>query len=312
MDVFEEQLKDMKFENIVLTGNQLTQIVDSKPRGIVFKNCTISERQIEQLATAIAITNLTIENCGLTDSHIQHLSNLPKLEYLFVNGNEIEGSGFVSFVGHNKLNVVWLDNNPFGDRGLALIASLPKISTIRMANTRITFDGIIAVADNYKLNLCVDDRDTKKMLFTQEQMNEFERVQRHLAKKKKESDTILVSAAEKALLHFFEAYTEFERFAGTQKDMFSSEVKEKYQQLLSQYCSLGNHQNRLSSLSTSSPYTFGGHVVVDDEQVSKTKMYIYTKDHIGSLHRTLLALDGERWLVDKQQYMYEGWKKSSF
>lgn len=310
--MFEEQLRNMEFVGISLTEDQLSQIAKAKPKGVVFKECNFSEQNMKDLAQCVSIVNLTMKCCELTDSHIRHLACLPKLTYLFLSANSINGDGFVDFAGHKKLNVVWLDDNPFGDDGLKALALLPKMSTIRIANTKVTFAGLLAVADNYKLSVCVDDRKTKLTLFTKDQMDEFERLQRHLAKKKKEADPLLVVEAEEALCRFFQSYSEFERFASEQENVFSDEVKERYRQLLANYCSVVNHQNRLSSLSTSSPYTFGGHSIVDNEQLSKTKIYIYTKNSLDNLYRTLLILEDGKWVVDSQQWMYEGWTKSSF
>ena len=310
---FEGRFKKGKFEVLSFTNQEMEEILATKPRGLVFNNCEFTQQNIEKLSECTSLINLTIESCNLTDQYLSYLSGLVRLEYLFLSDNLITGEGFLSFSGQKKLCAIWLDNNPIGDKGLRIIANLPKISTVRMAGTQITFDGLIAVADNYKLNPLFNDLTTKEMLFTEEQIEEFERVQRHLAKKKKDSDPAIAEVAEKALQSFFNAYSELESFASQQTDTFCEEVKTKYQQLMFQHCSQNNHKNQLCSVSTSGPYyTFGDHKIVDNEQKSSSKIYIYTKNREKNVYRTLLILEEGKWVVDKQQRKYNGWDKSYF
>ncbi|MGL4668868.1 MAG: NTF2 fold immunity protein [Saezia sp.] len=312
MDLFKAQLEKSKFEGLSFSEEQIQAMVTSKPRGLMFTNCELTPQNIKKLSEAASLVNVTIENCKLTDEHLKYLAGLPKLEYLFIPRNAIQGQGFSHFLGHKKLSTIWLDDNPLNDEGLKIIASLPKVSIVRIANTQVTLDGLMAVAGNAKLKPVVSDLKTKEMLFPKEEMEEFERLQRYQAKKKKDADPAIVRAAEKALQSFFHAYSELERFASQQENTFSQEVKDKYQQLLKQHCSVANHQNSLGSISMTEPdHTFGDHKIVDNEQVSKSKIYIYTKNRWNN-YRTLLVLENEKWVVDKQQWNYEGWSKSYF
>ncbi|GIJ95849.1 hypothetical protein CAPN001_04180 [Capnocytophaga stomatis] len=57
--------------------------------------------------------------------------------------------------------------------------------------------------------------------------------------------------------------------------------------------------------------TYGSHKIIDSEQVTKNKIYIYTQDKQGVQHRFLWIRKADLWLLDDAQIHFGGnWTKS--
>ena len=76
------------------------------------------------------------------------------------------------------MNLISLNDTALDDGGLTLAASLPKLAYLHAERTRITYEGMMSVAGNRRLNIIADS------LFTPEQAEAFHIEQRERTKKK--------------------------------------------------------------------------------------------------------------------------------
>jgi len=102
---------------------------------------------------------------------------MPKLRYLLLDGNAaIHGSSLSALQGC-KLDLLTLNRTGLDDAGLLQAASIPKLSHIQIDHTAVTYEGLLAIAGNNRIE------PVAHVQFTQEQMEHFFQLQREKAKK---------------------------------------------------------------------------------------------------------------------------------
>lgn len=313
MTTFKEQLENREFDAVVLSDAQMQEIVKLKTASLVFTNCQLTKSNMEVLATMHKLVNLTMERCSLTDDHIAPLAALPKLNYLFVNDNLITGQGFINFIPQSKIQCIWLDNNPVDDAGWKVIAQLPNLGTVRIYGTQITFQGLMATALNPMIKPISKEIEGEKNMFTAEQILAFRKQQICLAKVKLDADPTSVEDASASLQGFFDAYTTLEKLASELENGFCQEIQNKYTKLMEQYCSKKSAQNKLQSYSSLEPFTFGGHQIIENEKISKNKMWLYTIDNQETIYRSQMTYQDNHWVIEKMQYRSSSkWEKAYY
>lgn len=266
----------------------------------------LTDELIKPLAGLKNMVNLGVTDGLLTDGCFPIFASMPKLEILLLDGNSaIKGVG-LDALGNSKVNLLSLNDTRLDDGGLKLAASLPKLSYIHAERTKITYDGMMAVTGNRRLNIIAHS------LFTDEQTEAFQKEQREKAKKKKILiDSSVVEEAKTVLCAFFAAMTQWE--AETERNGFDHPSTEP--SLLAIWDKFVSEKPRPGwrpvSLSYSSPGTYAAVKVTDAEQVTKNKLWLYAEETGGakSEYRFLMKRTAEGWKIDYAQIRFDDWRR---
>lgn len=294
-----------EFENRTFTLEEMKQIGESKRLlGMSFTNCPITDEDVLQFSSLPKLVNLTLENTKITDKSLEYLSQLPSLKYLFITNADITGSGFKYFENNKKIDCIWACSTKLNDENLKLLANIPKLGTLVINDTPVTFEGLLSIAYNPKLEVVGKD------IFTAEQLELFQSEQRKLAKKKTTINAEEIELAKTTLAAFFKAMTDWEKYAA--QVGFTEELSNRCKTIFKQFCidkpRPGFRPDGMH-YSGAPHYTYGGHKLVDTEQVSKNKIYLFTKDNIDFQYRFILIKKDNGWKIDEAQRLSAGWKK---
>lgn len=265
----------------------------------------LTDELIQPLAGLKNIVNLGVTNGLLTDGCFAVFASMPKLQVLLLDGNfAVSGAG-LGALGSSKVNLISLNDTALDDGGLTLAASLPKLSYLHAERTRITYEGMMSVAGNRRLNIIAAS------LFTPEQMEAFHIEQRERTKKKTALDPNSVREAKEALRAFFAAMTQWE--AETERNGFdhpntAPSLLAVWEKFVSEKPRPGW---RPMSLSYSSPGTYAAVKVTDAEQVTKNKLWLYAEESGGakSEYRFLMKRTAEGWKIDYVQIRFDDWRR---
>ncbi len=144
-----------------------------------------------------SMSNFGVEDGALTDACFPVFSAMPTLRYLLLDGNAaIRGSGLPALQGC-KLDLLTLNRTGLDDAGLLRAASIPKLSHIWIDHTAVTYDGLLAVAGNCRIE------PVSHVQFTKEQMEHFSQLQREKAKKPVQLDEQAAAECRRILSTFF-------------------------------------------------------------------------------------------------------------
>lgn len=225
--------------------------------------------------------------------------------YLLLTGNAgIDGSG-LSALQSCKLDLLALDHTRLEDAGLLRAASIPKLSHIWIDHTAVTYDGLLAVAGNNYIH------PVAHVQFTKEQMEHFSQLQREKAKKPVQLDEQAASECRNVLSAFFAEMTEWEQYM----EQVGFEDAEAVPRLLAIWEKYVSEKPRLGyrplALSYSAQGTYNGEEFLDAEQITKNKLYIYTREKNTSFDRRfLMKRVGEGWMIDAVQERLDGWQRT--
>lgn len=265
----------------------------------------LTDELIQPLAGLKNIVNLGVTNGLLTDGCFAVFASMPKLQVLLLDGNfAVSGAGLDALVS-SKVNLISLNDTALDDGGLTLAASLPKLAYLHAERTRITYEGMMSVAGNRRLNIIADS------LFTPEQAEAFHIEQREKAKKKTALAPNSVREAEETLRAFFAAMTQWE--AETERNGFDH--PNAAPSLLAIWDKFVSEKPRPGwrpmSLSYSSPGTYAAVKVTDAEQVTKNKLWLYAEESGGakSEYRFLMKRTAEGWKIDYVQIRFDDWRR---
>lgn len=303
-------MNTVQFKDQSLSAEEIKALAQrTKLVGISFVNCPVTDDDILQLSGLPKLVNLSLENTSITDLSLEYLSKLPALKLLFITGANINGSGFKSFENNKKIDCIWACSTKLNDEGLRLLANIPKLGVIRILDTAVTFEGLLSVAHNPRINVVAND------LFSPEQMAQFEQEQRDQAKSKKSFIPEEVEKAKAVLLSFFQAMTEWEKYAEASSSgsrPFASDLQPKCEAIFNQYCTdkprTGYRPDGIH-FSLGPDYSYRTQEFTDVEQASKNKILFYTKNHIDFQYRYILVKKENDWKVDECQWHSTGWKK---
>ena len=103
---------------------------------------------VRRICEVKSLVNMGFIATAITDAALQHLVTLPKLAYLFLqDSDKISGKGFRHFRNHAKLEYIGIENVSITDEGLKAIVQIPKLKSLRLINSRVSFTGLLAAAD---------------------------------------------------------------------------------------------------------------------------------------------------------------------
>ena len=149
------------------------------------------------------------------------------------------------------------------------------------------------------------------MQFTQEQMEHFSQLQREKAKKPVQLDEQAAEECRRVLSAFFAEMTEWERYmeqAGFEDAQAVPRLLAIWEKYVSEKPRPGY---RPLGLSYSAQGTYNGEEFLDAEQITKNKLYIYTREkNTGFDRRFLMKRVGEGWRIDGVQERLDGWQRT--
>ena len=170
---------------------------------------------------------------------------------------------------------------------------------------RQQIDGLLAIAGNNRIE------PVAHVQFTKEQMEHFSQLQREKAKKPVQLDEQAASECRSVLSAFFAEMTEWEQYM----EQVGFEDAEAVPRLLAIWEKYVSEKPRLGyrplALSYSAQGTYNGEEFLDAEQITKNKLYIYTREKNTSFDRRfLMKRVGEGWMIDAVQERLNGWQRT--
>ena len=230
---------------------------------------------------------------------------MPKLRYLLLDGNAaIHGSG-LSALQSCKLDLLTLNRTGLDDAGLLQAASIPKLSHIQIDHTAVTYEGLLAIAGNNRIE------PVAHVQFTKEQMEYFSQIQREKGKKPVQLDEQAAVECRRVLSAFFAEMTEWEQYM-EQAGFEDAEAVPRLLVIWEKYVSEKPRMGfRPLGLSYSAQGTYKGEQFLDAEQITRNKLYIYTREkNTGFDRRFLMKRVGEGWRIDGVQERLDGWQRT--
>ena len=296
---------EKKFEIPELTMELMEQLAGYTLVGFHVKDYPATDELLIPFAGHKSMANFGVENGSLTDACFPIFDPMPKLRYLLLDGNSaIHGSGLSALHG-SKLDLLTLNRTGLDDAGLLQAASIPKLSHIQIDHTAVTYNGLLAIAGNNRIE------PVAHVQFTKEQMEHFSQLQREKAKKPVHLDEQAAEECRSVLSAFFAEMTEWERYM----EQAGFEDAEAVPRLLAIWEKYVSEKPRMGfrplGLSYSAQGTYNGEEFLDAEQITKNKLYIYTREkNTGFDRRFLMKRVGEGWKIDAVQERLNGWQRT--
>ena len=296
---------EKKFEIPELTMELMERLAGYSLVGFHVKDYPATDELLIPFAGHKSMANFGVENGSLTDACFPIFDPMPKLRYLLLDGNSaIHGSGLSALHG-SKLDLLTLNRTGLDDAGLLQAASIPKLSHIQIDHTAVTYNGLLAIAGNNRIE------PVAHVQFTKEQMEHFSQLQREKAKKPVHLDEQAAEECRSVLSAFFAEMTEWERYM----EQAGFEDAEAVPRLLAIWEKYVSEKPRMGfrplGLSYSAQGTYNGEEFLDAEQITKNKLYIYTREkNIGFDRRFLMKRVGEGWKIDAVQERLNGWQRT--
>ena len=296
---------EKQFEVPELTPEIMERLAGYTLVGFHVKDYPVTDELLVPFAGHKNMVNIGVEKGALTDACFPVFAAMPKLRYLLLDGNAgINGSGLAALQGC-KLDLLTLNRTRLDDAGLLQAASIPKLSHIQMDHTAITYEGLLAIAGNNYI------KPVAHVQFTQEQMEHFSQLQREKAKKPVQLDGQAAEECRRILSAFFAEMTEWEQYM-EQAGFEDAEAVPRLLAIWEKYVSEKPRPGyRPLGLSYSAQGTYKGEQFLDAEQITRNKLYIYTREeNIGFDRRFLMKRVGEGWRIDGLQERLNGWQRT--
>ena len=295
---------EKKFDIPELTTEIMERLAGYTLVGFHVKGYPVTDEMLIPFTAHKNMVNFGVENGSLTDACFPVFSAMSKLRILLLTGNSgIDGSGLFALQSC-KLDLLALDHTGLDDAGLLQAASIPKLSHIWIDHTAVTYEGLLAVAGNNYIKPVVH------VQFTKEQMEHFSQFQREKAKKPVQLDEQAAVECRGVLSAFFAEMTEWEQYmeqAGFEDAQAVPRLLAIWEKYVSETPRMGY---RPLSLSYSPQGTYKGERFLDAEQITRNKLYIYTREkNTGFDRRFLMKRVGEGWKIDAVQERLNGWQR---
>ena len=296
---------EKKFEIPELTMELMERLAGYSLVGFHVKDYPATDELLAPFAGHKSMVNFGVEDGALTDACFPVFSAMTKLRYLLLDCNcDIHGRGLSALQGC-KLDLLTLNRTGLDDAGLLQAASISKLSHIQIDHTAVTYEGLLAIAGNNYI------KPVAHVQFAKEQMEHFSRLQREKAKKPVQLDEQAAAECRRILSAFFAEMTEWEQYM----EQAGFEDAEAVPRLLAIWEKYVNEKPRPGyrplGLSYSAQGTYNGEEFLDAEQITKNKLYIYTREkNIGFDRRFLMKRVGEGWKIDAVQERLNGWQRT--
>ena len=142
---------EKQFEVPELTAEIMEQLAGYTLVGFHVKGYPVTDELLATFAGHKSMVNLGVEDGALTDACFPVFFAMPKLRYLLLDGNAaIHGSG-LSALRECKIDLLTLNRTGLDDAGLLQAASIPRLSHIQIDHTAVTYEGLLAIAGNNRI-----------------------------------------------------------------------------------------------------------------------------------------------------------------
>ena len=281
---------EKQFEIPELTIDIIKQLAMYPLVGFHIKGYPITDEMLTPFAGHKNMVNFGVENGRLSDDCLHIFANMPKLRYLLLDGNaSITGSSLLA-LQNCKLDLLTLNRTGLNDAGLLNAASIPRLSHIQIDHTI---------------------EPVSREQFTKEQMDHFSQLQREKAKKSTMLDEQAIEECRRILSSFFEEMTVWEQYmeqAGFDNPQAIPRLMAIWEKYVSEKPRPGY---RPLGLSYSAQGTYKGELFIDAEQITRNKIYIYTREKNMSLDRRFLMKHvSDGWKIDAVQERLNGWQRT--
>ena len=297
--------RENQFEVPELTAEIMERLACYSLVGFHVKGYPVTDELLSPFAGHKSMVNFGVEDGALTDACFPVFSAMPKLRYLLLDGNAAIRGGGLSALRERKIDLLTLNRTGLDDAGLRQAASIPRLSHIQLDHTAVTYEGLLAIAGNSYIH------PVAHVQFTQEQMERFSQLQREKAKKPVQLDEQAAEECRKVLSAFFAEMTEWERYM-EQAGFEDAEAVPRLLAIWEKYVSEKPRPGyRPLGLSYSPQGTYQGEQFLDAEQLTKNKLYIYTREKAtGFDRRFLMKRVGGGWKIDAVQERLDGWQRA--
>ena len=296
---------EKQFEVPELNAEIMERLAGYALVGFHVKGYPVTDELLAPFAGHKSMVNFGVEDGTLTDACFPVFSAMPKLRYLLLDGNAGIHGGGLSVLRGCKLDLLTLNRTGLDDAGLSQAASIPKLSHIQLDHTAVTHEGLLAIAGNSYI------APVAHVQFTKEQMEHFSQLQREKAKKPVPLDEQAAEECRKVLSAFFGEMTEWEQYmerAGFEDAEATPRLLAIWEKYVSEKPRPGY---RPLGLSYSPQGTYQGEQFLDAEQITKNKLYIYTREKAtGFDRRFLMKRVGGGWRIDAVQERLNGWQRT--
>ena len=296
---------EKQFEVPELTPEVMEQLAGYTLAGFHVKGFPVADGLLAPFTGHKNMVNFGVEDGVLTDACFLVFSTMSKLRCLLLDGNAaIHGSGLSALQGC-KLDLLTLNRTGLDDAGLLQAASIPKLTHIHLDHTAVTYEGLLAIVGNSRIE------PTAREQFTKEQMEHFDQLQREKAKKPTKLDEQAAEECRRVLSAFFAEMTAWEQYMD-QTAFDDAQAVPRLLAIWEKYVSEKPRSGyRPLGLSYSAQGTYNGEEFLDAEQITKNKLYIYTREKsTGFDRRFLMKRTGEGWRIDGVQERLDGWQRT--
>ncbi len=297
--------KEKQLEVPELTAEMIERLAGYALVGFHVKGYPVTDELLAPFAGHKNMANFGVEDGALTDACFPVFSAMPKLRYLLLDGNAgINGSGLPA-LRECKIDLLTLNRTGLDDTGLLQAASLPRLSHIQIDHTAVTYKGLLAIAGNSRI------QPVAHVQFTPEQMEHFSQLQREKVKKPVQLDEQAAEECRRVLSAFFAEMTVWEQYM--EKAGFEdAEAVPRLLAIWEKYVSEKPRPGyRPLGLSYSAQGTYKGEQFLDAEQITKNKLYIYTREQAtGFERRFLMKRVDDGWKIDEVQERLNGWQRT--
>ena len=176
---------------------------------------------------------------------------------------------------------------------------------VKLGNFPDTYEGLLAITGNSRIEPVAHEQ------FTKEQMEHFTQMQWEKAKKPIQLDEQAAAECRRVLSAFFAEMTEWEQYM-EQVGFEDAEATPRLLEIWKKYVSEKPRPGyRPLGLSYSAQGTYKGEQFLDAEQITKNKLYLYTREkNTGFDRRFLMKRVGEGWRIDGLQERLNGWQRT--
>ena len=296
---------EKQFEVPELTPEVMEQLAGYTLAGFHVKGFPVADGLLAPFTGHKNMVNFGVEDGVLTDACFLVFSTMSKLRCLLLDGNAaIHGSGLSALQGC-KLDLLTLNRTGLDDAGLLQAASIPKLTHIHLDHTAVTYEGLLAIVGNSRIE------PTAREQFTKEQMEHFDQLQREKAKKPTKLDEQAAEECRRVLSAFFAEMTAWEQYMD-QTAFDDAQAVPRLLAIWEKYVSEKPRSGyRPLGLSYSAQGTYNGEEFLDAEQITKNKLCIYTREKsTGFDRRFLMKRTGEGWRIDGVQERLDGWQRT--
>lgn len=263
---------------------------------IEMKDCRFEEGALSVLAGMTALQYLSLENCGISDADMNWFSGMLKLNSLALEGNSGCTGAVVTAAKGMPLEHLNLKGTGFQDVDIPQLLSFPQLKYLNLSDTKVTGALLPQLAVNRSLNIiCGHDRNGVAM---------FRSAQRDNWKKRVPFDAEPAEDAMETVRHFY-------KISQDSRQCRSNLVTEQYLEYCRAHGYNGVDPSQKVSFCDSSVPPYQGYRVVDVEQITQKKFYVYSEcdDMVLSQYRCLVIQTEGGWKIDKNEWLTDGkWK----